>query len=130
MAAHKGCIKTGGRKKGTPNKITADIKAAFRLHGDELVKALIKLTKSKDERVRLGAIQTAMDRGFGKPVQHIEAEVSVYDSLSLAEQEALLAALDELADAEALEATEATEPALGEHKLIGNGTAKDGETDS
>ncbi len=46
----------GGRKKGTPNKITADIKAAFRIHGDELVKALLKLTKSDDERVRLGTI--------------------------------------------------------------------------
>ncbi len=37
---------------GTPNKITADIKAALRMHGDELGRALLKLTKSKDERVR------------------------------------------------------------------------------
>ncbi len=96
MAAHKGCIKTGGRKKGTPNKITADIKAAFRLHGDELVKALLALTKSKDERVRLGAIQAALDRGWGKAVQHTEAEISVYDSLSLDEQQALLAVLESL----------------------------------
>ncbi len=66
------------------------------MHDDELVTALLKLTKSKDERVRLGAIQTAMDRGFGKAVQHLEAEVSVYDSLSLAEQQALLAALEML----------------------------------
>ncbi len=123
MAAHKGCIKTGCRKKGTPNKITADIKAAFRLHGDELVKALLALTKSEDERVRLSAINACLDRGFGKAVQHLEAEVSVYDSLSLAEQQALLAAL------EALDAADEPEPALGEHKLIGNGTAKDGETD-
>ncbi len=56
MAAQKGHTKAGGRKKGTPNKITADIKAAFRIHGDELVKALLKLTKSDDERVRLGTI--------------------------------------------------------------------------
>ncbi len=90
----------GGRQKGTPNKITADIKAALRMHGDELVKALLKLTKSKDERVRLGALPVAFDRGFGKAVQVIEAEVSVYDSLGLAEQQALLAALDELADAD------------------------------
>ncbi len=80
-----------GRKKGTGNVATADIKAALRMHGDEMVKALLKLTKSKDERVRLGAIQTALDRGFGKAVQTIEAELSVYDSLSLAEQQALLA---------------------------------------
>ncbi len=86
----------GGRKKGTPNKTTADIKAALRMHGDELVKALLALTKSDDERVRLGAIQAALDRGFGKAAQHIEAELSVYDSLGLAEQQALLAALEML----------------------------------
>ncbi len=94
----------GGRKKGTPNKITADIKAALRMHGDEFVEALIELTKSKDERVRLGALQVAFDRGFGKAVQHLEAEVSVYDSLSLAEQQALIAAL------EALDAADESEP--------------------
>ncbi len=108
MAAHKGCEKTGGRQKGTPNKATADIKAALRMHGDKLVKALLKLTESKDERVRLGAIQTAMDRGFGKAVQHIETELSVYDSLSLAEQQALLAAL-EMLDAPAVTVTDAME---------------------
>ncbi len=74
--------------------------------------------------MRLGAIQAALDRGWGKAAQHLEAEVSVYDSLSLAEQQALLAAL------EALDAADEPEPTLGEHKLIGNGTAKDGETDS
>ncbi len=30
LAAQKGHTKAGGRKKGTPNKITADIKAALR----------------------------------------------------------------------------------------------------
>jgi hypothetical protein len=29
MAAHKGHKKAGGRKKGTPNKTTADVKAAL-----------------------------------------------------------------------------------------------------
>ena len=52
-----------------PNKATAEIKAAFRKHGDELVQALLALTKSTDERVRLGAIQAALDRGWGRPAQ-------------------------------------------------------------
>ncbi len=95
--ARKGDPKTGGRKKGTPNKTTADIKAAFREHGQEFVRAVLKLTKSKDENVRLKALQICLDRGYGKAVQHIEAEISVYDNLSLAEKEALLAALDALA---------------------------------
>ena len=39
-------LKTGGRKRGTPNKASAGIKAAFQKHGDELVSALLALTKS------------------------------------------------------------------------------------
>ena len=92
----KGQKKTSGRKKGVPNKATADIKAALREHGPAMVTALLKLTKDDDPRVRLGAIQTAMDRGYGKAVQHIEAEISVYDSLSFDDRLALLEVLDAL----------------------------------
>ncbi len=53
------------------NKATAEIKAAFQKHGDELVQALLALTKSEDERVRLGAITAALDRGWGKPAQSV-----------------------------------------------------------
>jgi hypothetical protein len=54
--------KTGGRRKGVRNKATAEIRAALQLHGDELVGALLALTKSADERVRLGVvIQTRSD---------------------------------------------------------------------
>ena len=89
---------------------TAEVKAAFQKHGQELVEALLALTKSEDERVRLGAINACLDRGFGKAVQHLEAEVSVYDSLSLAEQQALLAALDALDAADEPEPASATPP--------------------
>ena len=64
--------KTGGRQKGSLNKATASIKAAIQKHGEALVKALLKLTKSDDERVRLGAIQAALDRGWGKPTQAVD----------------------------------------------------------
>jgi len=96
MAAQKGCKKNGGRKKGTPNKIDKDIKAAFREHGPKFVTALVKLTKSKDENVRVKALQICLDRGYGKAVQHIEAEINVYDSLSFEEKQGLLALLDAL----------------------------------
>ena len=49
--AGKGDPRTGGRKKGTPNKINASLKAAFREHGQEFVRAMLKLTKSEDENV-------------------------------------------------------------------------------
>ncbi len=97
----------GGRKKGTPNKVDKDIKAAFREHGPALVAALIKLTKSKDENVRVKAIQICLDRGYGKATQHFEAEISVYDSLGLAEKEALLAILESL-DVDAADANDET----------------------
>ncbi len=69
--------KTGGRRKGTPNKVTAEVKAAFRKHRDELVEALLALTKSDDERVRLGAIKECLDRGWGKPAQSVSLDVAV-----------------------------------------------------
>ncbi len=53
-------------------------------------------TKSEDENVQLKAFQICLDRGYGKATQHIEAEISVYDSLGLAEKEALLAILESL----------------------------------
>ncbi len=64
--------KTGGRQKGVPNKATRELKAAFQKHEKKLVKALLALTKSDDERVRLGAIQAALDRGWGRPRQAVE----------------------------------------------------------
>ena len=64
--------KTGGRRAGSLNKVTTEIRAAFQLHGDELVQALLKLTQSDDERVRLSAIQAALDRGWGKPAQALQ----------------------------------------------------------
>ncbi len=69
--------KTGGRQKGAPNKATRELKAAFQKHEKKLVKALLALTKSDDERVRLGAIQVALDRGWGKPAQTVDLGVAV-----------------------------------------------------
>ncbi len=72
MPGSKPGERRGGRCKGTPNKATAEVKAAFQKHGQELVEALLALTKSDDERVRLGAIQAALDRGWGKPTQAVD----------------------------------------------------------
>ncbi len=54
-----------------PNKATRELKAAFQEHEKALVTALLALTKSDDERVRLGAIQACLDRGWGKPAQTV-----------------------------------------------------------
>ncbi len=90
----KGQSKTGGRQKGTPNKATKDVKEAAREHGPAALKRINKLTNDENPRVALAACKEILDRAYGKTVQHIDAELSVYDSLSLEEKEALLVALD------------------------------------
>ncbi len=74
MSGSKPGERRGGRQRGTPNRVTAELKATFQKHGDELVQALLALTKSDDERVRLGAIQAALDRGWGKPAQVVSGD--------------------------------------------------------
>ncbi len=96
--------KTGGRQKGTLNKATASIKAAIQKHGDALVKALLKLTKSDDERVRLVAIQAALDRGYGRPTQAVD--LAVHEPITKIERvivNALPAPEDEVIESEAVE---------------------------
>ena len=46
----------GGRKKGTPNKATRDIKALAQKHGIEAIEKLVKLMRGQDKRAEaLGA---------------------------------------------------------------------------
>lgn len=72
MPAHKGQPKAGGRRKGTPNKATADIKALAMKYVPDAMKALHKLaTTSLDERVQLAAWKELLDRGVGKAVQPV-----------------------------------------------------------
>lgn len=58
-----------GRQKGTPNKATADIRAAAQKHGEKAIRELVKLlTKSENEQTRLKAAVELLDRGYGRPV--------------------------------------------------------------
>ena len=52
------------------------------MHGDELVKVLLKLTKSDDERVRLGAIQTALRTAKGRVTRPNYLSGAVSESLN------------------------------------------------
>ena len=66
-------LKTGGRKKGTPNKATADLKKLARKHGPWALKALRHLAEhAETEQVRLAACRELLDRGFGRPAQYNE----------------------------------------------------------
>jgi hypothetical protein len=70
MPAHKGCAKTGGRAKGTLNKVTIELKELARVHGPAGVEKLARLAAhSKNEMVCVAAIKELFDRGYGKAPQ-------------------------------------------------------------
>ena len=67
--------KTGGRKKGTPNKATADIKALAQSYTDEAVMALAGIMRSSDsDAARVAAVKELLDRGHGKVPQAVTGE--------------------------------------------------------
>ena len=66
-------LKTGGRKKGTPNKVTANLKLLAGRHGREAIAAILEIARSaENEQTRLAAWRELLDRGFGKPAQYSE----------------------------------------------------------
>lgn len=67
-------IKTGGRKKGTPNAINADIKKAIDSAVDHvaLAKNLARIAlKGESEQAQVAATREIWDRRFGKAAQPI-----------------------------------------------------------
>lgn len=64
--------KTGGRKKGTPNKATADVKALAGKYGPAAIEQLAKLMKdSESDAAKVAAANSLLDRAYGKPSQAI-----------------------------------------------------------
>ena len=67
--------KTDGRKKGTPNKATADIKALAQVYTNEAVEELAVIMRGSDsEAARVAAIKELLDRGHGKVPQAVTGE--------------------------------------------------------
>lgn len=65
--------KTGGRKAGTPNKATADIKALAQKHSDQMFAELLRIaTKSDRDETRVRAIELVLAYGHGRPSQSHE----------------------------------------------------------
>ena len=62
-------MKTGGRKAGTPNKITASIKETAGAYSSEAVQTLVDLMRNENTPppVRLAAANSLLDRAHGKP---------------------------------------------------------------
>ena len=70
-------VKTGGRKAGTPNKATADIKAAAQAYTEDALATLAKIMKDgESEAARVAAANSILDRGFGKPRQSMDVDAT------------------------------------------------------
>src|SRR6187455_2351500 len=71
-------IRYGGRKPGTPNKMTAEVRELARYHGSDAIQELARIAlHSKTDQARVAAIKELLDRGYGKSPQAIEHSGSV-----------------------------------------------------
>lgn len=63
--------KTGGRKPGTPNKVTSPLKEAARVYTLPALRVLVSIMRSKSalDMARVAAAIAVLDRGHGKPAQ-------------------------------------------------------------
>ncbi|WP_017521957.1 hypothetical protein ACQCLI_18155 [Pseudomonas nitroreducens] len=72
--AHGGKREGAGRKPGSRNKITADIKLVAQSFGEEAIKHLVEIARDGDAApaARVAAVKEILDRGFGKSKQEME----------------------------------------------------------
>ena len=69
----KGTPKTGGRRKGMPNKVTGEIREVALQHSETAVAELARLMKEgQSEQVRIAACREILDRACGKSRQSLE----------------------------------------------------------
>jgi hypothetical protein len=74
--------KYGGRRAGTPNKSTSELKDLARSYAPAAMKELARLSvKAESEQARVSAIKELFDRGLGKATQTVQhsGTVGTYD---------------------------------------------------
>ncbi len=72
--------KTGGRRKGTPNKVTAELRGAAQQYTMQALKVLAHVAQhGESESARVSAACALLDRGHGRPTQavHVGADSSI-----------------------------------------------------
>ena len=82
--------KTGGRKKGTPNKHTAEVRELAQQHGAACIERLAEIAMSDNPTAAVAACKELLDRGWGKAVAPIELSgtvtlVDVFNALAARE---------------------------------------------
>lgn len=82
----RGGARTGaGRRRGSANKATADVKAAASVYSEDAVATLAKIMKSDDHpaAARVAAANALLDRAHGKPKQAVEHEGALTGALTV-----------------------------------------------
>jgi hypothetical protein len=75
-----------GRKKGSPNKITREIKEIAHQYGPGALKELARIaTQGESDAARVAACREILDRAYGKAMQPIQGTVDYGISEQLAE---------------------------------------------
>lgn len=79
MPRPAGLAKTGGRQKGSPNKVTADVKEAAAFYTSDAIATLASIMANKEEAApaRVAAARELLDRAHGKPKQSMDLDASV-----------------------------------------------------
>lgn len=63
----------GGRKKGVPNKATAEIKAIAQPYSEKAIAVLAQIMQTgESEAARVSAANSILDRAYGKPTQAVQ----------------------------------------------------------
>jgi hypothetical protein len=67
--------KTGGRRKGTQNKATAEVKVLAGQYGPEAIETLADLMRNgQNEQTRRAACSELLDRAYGRATQPISGD--------------------------------------------------------
>ncbi len=62
----------GGRKTGTPNKATADVRVYAGKYTKEAIEGLVKLARTAEsEQARVSSWREVLDRAVGRPAQAV-----------------------------------------------------------
>lgn len=75
---HGGRRPGSGRKKGTPNKATIDLKGKAGEYTEEAIQTFVDVMRDKDApaAVRVQAADKLLDRSHGRPAIFVDAQVS------------------------------------------------------
>lgn len=73
----RGGVRAGaGRPKGRKNLLSAELKELAQTHGEAALNTIVEVMLTGEPSMRLAASKELLDRGYGKSVQAVDANVS------------------------------------------------------